>query len=79
MIALGTLVIGGSLVGLGLYRDNKPEKNEYINWAIKGAGLMFLVTCSGLALRDLVEEEDRRYFKKHNIIYPRQNNSQKDL
>jgi len=79
IIALGVIVIGGSLLGIGFYRDKKFPHEYTKNGLIKSAGLISLAAVSGLGLRELIEGEDRRYFEEHNKNYPRQNNSQKGL
>jgi len=78
-IIAGTLVIGGSLLRFGLYRDKKFPEDYKINWAIKGAGLISLTVVSGLGLRELVEGDDKKYFEEKNNNLPRQNYSQKGL
>jgi len=72
IFVVGGIVIGLSLVGFGLYRDNKfPEYKDYIkNTIIKGAGLVSFVTGCGLGLGRMLEEEDKRYLKGKKKIYP---------
>jgi hypothetical protein len=74
IFAVGGFVMGLSLLGFGLYRDNKfsdDYKRDYIiNTIIKGVGLLSLAVGSGLVIRGVVVEEDRRYEKKRKI-YPR--------
>jgi len=62
IFAVGGFIVGISLLGLGLYKDKKLSEDYKINWAIKGAGL---------AMRDLVEGNDKKYFEEKNNNYPR--------
>ncbi len=70
MLAIGTLVIGGSLLGFGFYLDNQ---------LMKAGGLLSLSYPAGVCMRKIVDEKDKEYFQENNLIYPRQNNSQKHL
>jgi len=66
IFAVGGFVIGLSLIGFGLYRDNKPfdDYKEYIkNTLIKIGGLVSVAVGSGLAFRSMIEEYDKKYPK----------------
>jgi hypothetical protein len=55
-LAVGGLVLSISLMGLGLYRDNKFPEEYWRNTLAKGAGLICLSASAGIALRRPVEE-----------------------
>jgi len=71
IFVVGGIVIGLSLVGYGLHRDNKFSEEYTKNNIIKGAGLVSFVTGCGLGLGRMLEEEDKRYLKEKKKIYPR--------
>ena len=83
IFAVGGFVIGFSLLGFGLYRDSKfsdDYKRDYIkNTLIKGVGLLSIAVGSGLAIREIMEEENEKYFEEYDENLPRQNYSQKGL
>jgi len=61
ILAAFGFIVGISLIGYGLYRDeNVPEKNQ-INSVAKGAGLAFFSLGAGLTFKGLVDYEDKRY------------------
>jgi hypothetical protein len=71
IFAIGGLITGFSLLGLGLCRE---DKDKYIKYTImKGAGLISLAVSSGLLLRELAEDNERGYAEKNKSddIYPR--------
>ena len=75
IIVIGGIVIGLSLVGLGLHRDNKIElglyrdnkvSEEYLkNTIIKVSGLASFVCGAGLGLGRMLEKEEKRYRKNY--------------
>jgi len=62
MAAVTALVVGGSLLGLGFYKNSQ---------LMKAGGVLSLTYPIGMAMRKLLEEEDRRYFEEQNKISPR--------
>jgi len=63
IFAVGGFVIGLSLVGFGLYRDNKFPEDYIKSTIIKGMGLISVAVGSGLAFRSMIEEYDKKYLK----------------
>jgi len=87
ILVVGGIVIGLSLVGYGLHRDNKKpdEPLVYTNSLIKVSGLISFIGGVGFGLGRMLKKEDERYFEEqrkkypNQIVYPRQKASQKGL
>jgi len=70
ILVIGGLIVGGSLLGLGFYLDSQ---------LMRSSGILSLAYPAGVVLGKIIEEDDEKYLGKYKSVYPRQNNSQKDL
>ncbi len=65
ILVIGTLALGGSLLGFGFYLHSPLMKRAGV--------LASLMYPAGIAIRALIEKDDREYYKKFNRISGRQN------